>query len=130
MLKESSCTINIRIFIDLSFLEQKHKILEQQKLKQQKAQQENKHQRNFNGCQRFWYYIFFLFGEWIFPLFSVAFVFTLLCYILFISFIPNKIKKKTTTVLLLLKHPVCTPSITFSTKQSFCLFLIGNSTKT
>ncbi|KAL5290742.1 hypothetical protein ACFFRR_010233 [Megaselia abdita] len=43
----------VPIFIDLSFLEQKHKILEQQKLKQQQAQQENKHQRNFNGCQRF-----------------------------------------------------------------------------
>ncbi|KRF97742.1 uncharacterized protein Dwil_GK27662, partial [Drosophila willistoni] len=37
---EYSCTINIRIFIDLSFLEQKRKILEQQKQKEQLAEQQ------------------------------------------------------------------------------------------
>lgn len=46
MKKEICCTINIRIFIDLSFLEQKHKILEQQKQKQlQEQDQRNQRQQ-------------------------------------------------------------------------------------
>lgn len=40
MKKGQSCQINIRIFIDLSFLEHKRNILEQQKLRELKEQQE------------------------------------------------------------------------------------------
>lgn len=57
MKKGQSCTINIRIFIDLSFLEHKRKILEQQKLRelkeQQEQQQRQQQQQQLQKIQKF-----------------------------------------------------------------------------